>query len=85
MRTSVNISLPKPLREWVEEQVAEGGFGTTSEFFRQLIRAEQQRQLRQHIDDKLHESLDSGEATPMTRADWQEIRREGRKRLSRKS
>jgi antitoxin ParD1/3/4 len=77
----MNISLPEPLKEWVEAQIARGGFGTASEYFRQLIRVEQQRQLRERIDSNLHAALDSGEPTPMTKADWEKIRREGRKRL----
>jgi antitoxin ParD1/3/4 len=32
------ISLPEPLREFVDEQVAQGGFGSASEYVRQLIR-----------------------------------------------
>jgi antitoxin ParD1/3/4 len=80
----MNISLPQPLKEWVEGQVAAGGYGTASEYFRQLLRAEQQRQLREQIDDQLHQALDSGEATPMTPQDWDRIRREGRKRIAAK-
>ena len=84
MRASINISLPQPLKEWIAEQVNEGGFSTASEYVRQLLRAEQQRQLRDHIDDNLHQALDSGEATPMTKADWEDIRRQGRKRFGKR-
>lgn len=84
MRASMNISLPDSLKEWVEEQVASGGYATASEFFRELLRAEQQRRLREHIDANLHQALDSGESTPMTPSDWERIRREGRKRIAAK-
>jgi antitoxin ParD1/3/4 len=84
VRASINISLPQPLKEWIAEQVNEGGFSTASEYVRQLLRAEQQRQLRDHIDDNLHQALDSGEATPMTKADWEDIRRQGRKRFGKR-
>ena len=44
---TMNVSLPDPLKEFVEAQVAERGFGTSSEFVRDLIRREQARtQLR---------------------------------------
>jgi len=72
------------MKTWVEEQVAEGGYGTVSEFFRQLLREQQQRQLRGHVEANLIDALESGEATPMTRADWADIRRQGRKRVSAK-
>ena len=79
MRASMNISLPEPMKEWVEQQVTAGGYGTVSEFFRQLLREEQVRRVRRQIDDNLHAALDSGESTPLTPADWDRIRREGRK------
>jgi antitoxin ParD1/3/4 len=84
MRASLNVSLPQPMRDWIESQVAAGGYGTASEFIRQLLRAEQQRQLRHGIDANLLDALDSGEPTPMTEDDWQRLRREGRKRLAAK-
>lgn len=38
MPTTMNISLPDELRAFVDEQVAEHGFGSTSEYMRDLIR-----------------------------------------------
>ena len=77
----MNISLPPTLKDWVDEQVSRRGFGTASEFVRQILRDEQQRQLRQRIDTALIEGMDSGRSTPMTAADWEDIRRAGRRRL----
>jgi antitoxin ParD1/3/4 len=82
MRASMNISLPEPLKEWVDSQVAAGGYGTASEYVRHLLREEQQRRLREQIDRSLVESLDSGPSTPMTAADWDHIRREGKRRIA---
>jgi antitoxin ParD1/3/4 len=78
----MSISLPPPLREWVEAQVAAGGYDTVSQYLQQLLHAERQRQLRRQIDDNLHQALDSGESTPLTPEEWAKIRREGRKRLT---
>ncbi len=74
MRASLNISLPEAMRTWVEEQVADGGYSTPSEFVRQLLRAEQERQVRGQIDRNLLKALDSGEATDLTSTDWEHIR-----------
>ncbi|WEG07860.1 type II toxin-antitoxin system ParD family antitoxin [Microbacterium horticulturae] len=41
--TTMNISLPDELKEFVEAQVSERGYGTNSEFVRDLIRREQSR------------------------------------------
>ncbi len=78
----MNISLPEPLKDWVDSQVAAGGYGTASEYVRHLLREEQRRLLREQIDRALVESLESGPSTPMTAADWDRIRREGKKRIA---
>lgn len=39
-----NISLPDPLKAFVEEQVVEQGYGTSSEYMRELIRKDRDRQ-----------------------------------------
>jgi len=45
--STMNISLPESLRAFVEEQVELCGFGTSSEYLRELIRRERDRvQLR---------------------------------------
>jgi antitoxin ParD1/3/4 len=41
---TMNISLPDDLRNFVDRQVAERGYGTGSEFIRELLRREQERQ-----------------------------------------
>jgi antitoxin ParD1/3/4 len=43
--TSLNISLPAPLKEYVEGQVASGDWGTPSEYVRELIRQDKERRL----------------------------------------
>ena len=40
---TMNVSLPDPLKRFVEEQSSERGFGTSSEYVRDLIRHEQER------------------------------------------
>ena len=41
---TMNISLPDTLRSFVEEQVRQRGYGTSSEYLRELIRKDQDRQ-----------------------------------------
>lgn len=40
----MNISLPDRLKAFVEEQVVEKGYGTSSEYMRELIRKDRDRQ-----------------------------------------
>ena len=40
---TMNISLPDTLRDFVDGQVTERGYGTSSEYVRELIRHDQER------------------------------------------
>jgi antitoxin ParD1/3/4 len=42
--STMNISLPESLRAFVDEQVSVRGYGTSSEYVRELIRKDQDRQ-----------------------------------------
>lgn len=45
--STMNISLPEALKSFVDEQVNQRGYGTSSEYIRELIRKDQDRlQLR---------------------------------------
>jgi len=49
---TMNISLPDGLRTFVDEQVSQRGYGTSSEYVRELIRRDQDRQrLRSLLTD----------------------------------
>ena len=41
--STMNISLPESLKEFVDAQVVQRGYGTSSEYVRQLIRRDQER------------------------------------------
>jgi antitoxin ParD1/3/4 len=50
--TTMNVSLPNELKSYVDEQVGDGGFGSTSEYVRDLIRRYKDRQqLRRALFD----------------------------------
>lgn len=40
----MNISLPENLKAFVDDQVSQRGYGTSSEYVRELIRKDQERQ-----------------------------------------
>ncbi|HXG68321.1 MAG TPA: type II toxin-antitoxin system ParD family antitoxin [Blastocatellia bacterium] len=70
--TSLNISLPESLREFVEEQVKTGGYGTASEYLRELIRADRKRKAQERLEALLLEGLDSP-AQEITDRDWTDL------------
>jgi len=42
--STMNVSLPNELKSYVDEQVGDGGYGSTSEYVRELIRRDKDRQ-----------------------------------------
>ena len=42
--STMNVSLPQALRPFVDEQVASRGYGTASEYVRELLRRDRDRQ-----------------------------------------
>jgi len=74
--TTMNVSLPDEMKAFVEEQVQRGGYSTASEYLRELIRDAQKQAAEERLEKLLLEGLDSGPATPMTKKDWEDLRRE---------
>ena len=74
--TTMNISVPDEMKAFVEAQMTEEGFASASEYLRALIREAQKRRAKRELEAKLHEGLESGPATPMTRKDWVALRAE---------
>lgn len=71
---TMNVSLPAPLRAELEKKLERQSYGTASEYVRELIRKDLQREAIEKVDALLLEGLRSGTATPMTDRDWQELR-----------
>ena len=58
---SMNISLPEPMREWVEQQTKGGRYDTASEYVRDLIRHDQDRAAKiANMQRLVDEALASG-------------------------
>ena len=60
----MNISLPTSLKRFVQEQVAGGGYGSVSEYIRELLRGAQRRKARNKLEQMLLEGLESGDPDP---------------------
>src|SRR4051812_5121338 len=73
--TAITISLPYPVKEFVETQAVREGFGSVSEYLQSVIRQVQRRHARQELEAKLLEGLE-GPVVEMTLEDWRSLRRE---------
>jgi antitoxin ParD1/3/4 len=72
---SMNISLPDPLKRFVDAQIAQGRYSSVSEYIRELIRADEKRKAEEQLEIFLLEGL-RGEEAEFTREDWKAIREE---------
>lgn len=78
---SMNISLPTPLKRFVDEQIAAGRYSSASEYVRDLIRGDEKRRAEERLEALLLEGLE-GEESPLTRDDWTAIRKEALSRVA---
>ena len=74
--STMNISLPDSLKAYVDEQVADRGFGTSSEYMRDLIRRDQDRQ---RLRGLLLEGANSDPGAPADTAYFDQLRARVRK------
>jgi antitoxin ParD1/3/4 len=78
---SMNISLPEPLKQFVDRQIAAGRYSSASEYIRELIREDEKRKAEERLEALLLEGL-QGEESELTRDDWTAIRKEARTRIA---
>ena len=72
--TSLNISLPQTLKDFVEGQVDANGFSTPSEYIRALIREDQKHRTEERLGALLLQGLNSGEPIELTPEYWERKR-----------
>jgi antitoxin ParD1/3/4 len=79
---SLNVAMPDELREYVEQRTKNGGFSTPTEYVRQLIRADREKETQRRLESALLERIDDEEYSDVTPADLEDLRsrvRAGRK------
>jgi antitoxin ParD1/3/4 len=81
---TLKVSLPRTIKSFVDAEVADGKYSTPSAYICAVLREFQKKRAREKVDQLLQEGLDSGSATPMTKQDWEDIRRQGLERLARR-
>ena len=75
--STMNISLPDSMKRFVDQRVREGDYAGTSDYVRELIRKDQDVAKLRAL---LQEGLDSGPAEPVTKAWFDDLRRNLRAR-----
>ena len=75
----MNISLPDALKSFVDKQVGGGGYGTSSEYIRELIRRDQDRQQLRNL---LLDGASSSATAPVDGAYYEDLRDRVRRRMA---
>ena len=71
MTTTMNISLPDTLKAFVDQRVADRGYGSHSEYVRDLVRKDELEAAKDELRAKLAAGFDSPSGKP-----WQQLRDE---------
>jgi antitoxin ParD1/3/4 len=73
----MNISIPEKLKSWAEQRVAEGRYSSTSDYVRDLVRRDQEREEQAR---RLQAAIDEGRASGISKRTVGDIIADGRTR-----
>ncbi len=68
--STLTISMPDSLREFVEHRVSTSGYGNTSEYMRELVRRDREGIAKAQFEMELLKGLE-GEGIPVNDAYWE--------------
>jgi antitoxin ParD1/3/4 len=72
--TTVTISLPESLKEFIDTEVQTKGYGNVSEYMRGLLRAERASAADARLEALLLEGLSSGKDIALTPDFWRKLK-----------
>jgi antitoxin ParD1/3/4 len=72
-RHTMSFALPESMRAYIDDRVAAGNYGNTSEYIRDLVRRDQEAQAKRRLRDLIEEGLASGPGRRRTSADEDEL------------
>ena len=70
MPTTMNISLPEPLKKFVDSEVKRGGYAGASDYVRDLIRDHQKQVAGEQLRGLIAQGLASGSPVAVDRKYW---------------
>ncbi|GAA4774788.1 type II toxin-antitoxin system ParD family antitoxin [Stakelama sediminis] len=73
----MNVSLPDQLKGWAESRVAEGRYSSTSDYVRDLVRRDQEREEARR---RLQAAIDEGRASGVSERSIEDIIEDVRQR-----
>ena len=80
--TTLTISLPDSLKEFIDREVQTKGYGNVSEYVRGLLRDAQTKESDARLEALLIEGLTTGEDIPLSPDFWSELKQDALKILA---
>ncbi len=82
--TTVTISLPDSLKEFIDNEVQTKGYGNVSEYVRGLLREAQARESDLRLEALLIDGLSRGSDIALTSEFWNELREDAARILAKR-
>jgi len=82
---TMNISLPDPMKEYVEERVSAGAYSSASEYVRELVRADQKRHAKEQLEQILLNAMNSGDPFEITPEMLEDVKQKLRARAAQRN
>ena len=82
MTATMNVSLPESMRRFVERRVRQRGYASSSEYFRELVRRDEEVAEVEHLRALVKEGLESPIVTSST---WDEFKRKTLAKVKRRA
>ena len=73
---NLNVLLPESFKDFIDQQVAKGGYSVPDEYLCDLVREARERAEEERLEQLLLEGLDSGDPIEVTPEYWQKKRAE---------
>jgi antitoxin ParD1/3/4 len=78
---TMTISLPEPMKDWIEARIKEGEYASTSDYVRDLVRRDRERRLRPELTvDDLRRIVEQSRASGVGEKSVSEILAQAKKR-----
>jgi antitoxin ParD1/3/4 len=83
---TMTVSLPDPMKEWIEEQVKKGDYASTSDYVRAAVRKDRERLEPNYplTPEELRDMIDEGEASGVSDRTLEEVFEEAMQRVNAK-
>jgi len=76
---TMNISLPEPMRDWVQSQIEDGMYSSSSDYVRDLIRRDQDNRRQQRL---LQAAITEGLKSGISERSMENVLKEAQARLT---